>query len=247
MSSRSEIEWTCATWNPVTGCNKISAACDHCYAARMAHRLQAMGVAKYENGFEVTLHPRTLDIPVRLRKPHIIFTNSMGDLFHEKVPTAYIKQVFEVMQRCQHHIFQVLTKRSDRLKRLRNELPWPNNIWMGVTVESERYKHRIDDLRATDAYIKWLSCEPLLSPLPNPNLEDIAWIVVGGESGSGARPMREEWALDIKDQCRKAGTAFFFKQWGGVNKKKTGRRLQGRLYEEMPDCPQFQSGQVSLF
>jgi protein gp37 len=247
MSKRSKIEWTLLSWNPVTGCGKISDGCTRCYAERMALRFQAMGVAKYANGFSVTLHDEVLKKPRQLKKPHIIFVNSMGDLFHHDVPTTFIKQVFEVMASCQHHIFQVLTKRSPRLKEIHKELKWTENIWMGVTVENSKYFHRINDLCVTPASIKWLSCEPLLGPLTGIDLSGIDWVVVGGESGPGARPMAEDWVLEIQKQCRKHNTAFFFKQWGGVNKKKAGRRFKGRLYEEMPDCPQFEAGQVSLF
>ncbi|UCG63293.1 MAG: phage Gp37/Gp68 family protein [Candidatus Zixiibacteriota bacterium] len=247
MTRRSNIEWTWVTWNPVTGCNKISDGCTHCYANRMALRLQGMGVDKYRYGFDVTTHPDVLNVPRRLPKPQIIFVNSMGDLFHDKVPDVFIKQVFSVMTKCPQHVFQVLTKRSARLRRIQSEIPWPNNVWMGVTVENAHYKYRIEDLRATPAFIKFLSVEPFLGPLPDLDLAGIGWVAVGGESGPGARPMKEECVLDLKDQCRKAGTAFFFKQWGGVNKKKTGRLLKGKIYDEMPTCPQFESGQVSLF
>jgi len=213
----------------------------------MALRLQGMGMAKYRNGFTVTTHPETLKMPSGFKKPHFVFVNSMGDLFHPDVPDSFIKEVFDVMAACPQHIFQVLTKRSPRLKKIQDRLNWTDNIWMGVTVENEHYTYRIDDLRQTGAYIKWLSCEPLLGPLRGANLNGIDWIVVGGESGPGARPMQKDWVLDIKDQCDDNDVAFFFKQWGGVNKKKTGRRLDGKLYEEMPSCPQFESGQVSLF
>jgi len=213
----------------------------------MALRLQGMGMAKYMNGFNVTVHPNTLNMPAGLRKPNIIFVNSMGDLFHPDVPDSFIKVVFDVMARCPQHIFQVLTKRSPRLRKIQSELNWTDNIWMGVTVESEHYTYRVDDLRQTGAYIKWLSCEPLLGPLRNLNLKGLDWIVVGGESGPGARPMQKEWVLQIKQQCDDNNVAFFFKQWGGVNKKKAGRSLDGKTYEAMPSCPQFESGQVSLF
>ena len=247
MAKKTKIEWTCSTWNPVTGCTKVSAACEHCYAERMALRLHGMGVKKYVNAFRVTTHPDTLKIPLGFKKPRIIFTNSMGDLFHPDVPTLFIKRVFSVMTKCPQHVFQVLTKRSPRLRGLSPRLPWPDNIWMGVTVERKDYLHRIDDLCTTGAYIKWLSCEPLLGPLNDMNLSDIDWIVVGGESGPGARPMEEEWVIDIKRQCDEHDVAFCFKQWGGVNKKKTGRTLRGRIYDAMPSCPQFESAQAELF
>ncbi|MFH1373811.1 MAG: phage Gp37/Gp68 family protein [bacterium] len=234
MSSSSHIEWTSSTWNPVTGCDKASDGCAHCYAERMARRLQAMGVAKYRRGFQVTLHPEVLEQPLKWKKPRVIFANSMGDLFHDRVPFDFIRQVFDIMHRADRHLFQILTKRSRRLHRLSSRLDWPENVWMGVTVESSRYTSRIDDLRATGAGVKFLSMEPLLGTIPDLDLTNIDWVVVGGESGPGARPMKEAWVLDIQHQCRRQGTAFFFKQWGGVNKKKTGRLLKGRTYDEMP-------------
>lgn len=247
MPQKSSIEWTNSTWNPVTGCDKVSPGCEHCYADRMAKRLQAMGVEKYRNGFDVTIHPEVLDAPHQLKKPQIIFVNSMSDLFHEKIPFEFLEQIFDVMKRCPQHIFQILTKRSKRLKRLHKNLNWPDNVWMGVTVESSHYLYRINDLRGANATMKFLSLEPLLGPLVDINLENIDWVVVGGESGPGARPMKEEWILDIKKQCRQQKTAFFFKQWGGVNKKKTGRRLKGKTWEEMPACPQLEGTQIQLF
>ncbi len=234
MSSQSSIEWTESTWNPLTGCTKISPGCKHCYAERMAMRLQAMGSANYANGFKLTLHPHALELPLTWRKPQRIFVNSMSDLFHKEVPVDYILRVFDVMRRAHWHQFQVLTKRADRLAQLSPRLPWPANVWMGVSVESERYLPRIDGLRATGAQVKFLSLEPLLGPLPNMDLTGIHWAIVGGESGPGARPMDEAWVTDIQRQCQRAGTAFFFKQWGGTNKKKTGRLLNGRTYDEMP-------------
>lgn len=232
-----KIEWSWVTWNPVTGCNKVSPGCDHCYADRMAKRLQAMGVAKYRNGFEVTLHPDVLEAPLRWKKPQIIFVNSMSDLFHEKVPVDYRKQIFDVMARADWHIFQILTKRSKRLVRLAADLPWPSNIWMGVTCESETYQFRIDDLRKIPAAVRFLSLEPLLGPLPALDLREIHWAIVGGESGPGARPMQKEWVVQIQRQCQEQNVPFFFKQWGGVNKKAAGRTLNGHLYEEMPALP----------
>lgn len=234
MALNSRIEWTHSTWNPVTGCTKVSAGCEHCYAERMARRLQAMGVRKYRNGFNVTLHPDVLEAPLKWRKPRLIFVNSMSDLFHKEVPLSYIKSIFDVMRRCPQHIFQVLTKRSKPLARLSPKLDWPPNVWMGVTVENEHYTYRINDLRHTGAAIKWLSLEPLLGPLNDLNLENIGWAVVGGESGPGARPMDRQWAIDIRRQCRAQSVPFFFKQWGGVNKKRAGRLLDGRKYDEMP-------------
>ncbi|HWR83379.1 MAG TPA: phage Gp37/Gp68 family protein [Candidatus Deferrimicrobium sp.] len=230
----SRIEWTSSTWNPVTGCDKVSAGCEHCYAERMARRLQAMGVGKYRNGFKVTLHPDVLDAPLQWKKPQMIFVNSMSDLFHPEVPIEFVQRIFDVMNRANWHVFQILTKRSKPLKRLHSRFSWPENVWMGVTVESRHYTYRIDDLRQTDAKVKFLSLEPLLSSLPGLNLNGIDWVVVGGESGPGARPMKKEWVIDIQAQCRRQGVSFFFKQWGGVNKKATGRLLNGRTWDEMP-------------
>ena len=230
----SKIEWTDATWNPVTGCNKISPGCKHCYAERLSKRLKATGMAKYRNGFAVTLHPDTLDIPLRWRKPRSIFVNSMSDLFHVDVPDSFITQVFDVMTRAHWHRYQVLTKRPERVASLNSTLPWPSQIWMGASVESQDYIQRIDRLRETDAAIKFLSLEPLLGPLPNLDLDGIDWVIVGGESGPGARPMQGDWARDIRDQCQAAGVAFHFKQWGGVFKKRHGRILDGRTWDETP-------------
>ena len=234
MAQSSPIEWTESTWNPVTGCTKISPGCKNCYAKRMAERLRLMGQRNYVNGFELTLQPHALDMPLRWKKPQRIFVNSMSDLFHVDVPIDFIRQVFDVMQRAYWHQFQVLTKRGDRLAALAPELTWPANVWMGVSVETADYKWRVDELRRTDAKIKFLSVEPLLSPLGEIDLSQIDWVIVGGESGPGAREMKREWVTDIRRQCRQAGVAFFFKQWGGVNKKKTGRILNGRVYDEMP-------------
>lgn len=234
MALSSPIEWTESTWNPVTGCSKISPGCKHCYAERMAKRLQAMGQANYRNGFKLTLQPQMLDLPLRWRTPQRIFVNSMSDLFHKEVPADYIQQVFSVMRRASWHSFQVLTKRADRLARLSAEIDWPSNVWMGVSVENERYQKRMDDLRATAARTKFLSIEPLLGPLPGLDLKGIDWVIVGGESGPGARPMDPGWVTEIRDQCVDAGVPFFFKQWGGVNKKRTGRELEGRTWDQMP-------------
>ena len=230
----SKIEWTDATWNPVTGCNKISPGCKRCYAERLSKRLKATGMAKYRNGFAVTLHPDTLDIPLRWRKPRSIFVNSMSDLFHFEVPDEFIAAVFDVMTRAHWHRYQVLTKRPERVASLNSTLPWPAQIWQGVSVESADYAHRIDLLRKTDAAVKFLSLEPLLGPLPNLDLAGIDWVIVGGESGPGARPMQPDWARDIRDQCIDAGVPFHFKQWGGVFKKRNGRELDGRTWDEMP-------------
>ena len=234
MSSASKIEWTNSTFNPVTGCSKVSAGCTNCYAERMARRLQAMGAPKYRNGFEVTLHPEILDQVRTWRKPRLVFVNSMSDLFHEEVPVDFIRRLFDVMMSVPQHVFQILTKRSERLARLSPRLPWPDNVWMGVTVESKRFYHRIDDLHGCGAYGKFLSLEPLLGPLPELNLTGIDWVIVGGESGPGARPMDRAWVVDIRKQCKAQDVAFFFKQWGGVNKKQSGRLLDGRIYDEVP-------------
>lgn len=244
MPTKSKIEWTGSTWNPVTGCDRVSAGCKNCYAERMAKRLQAMGVNKYRNGFDVTLHPEVLEEPLKWKKPRMVFVNSMSDLFHKEIPFEYIEQIFSVMNRAEQHIFQILTKRPKRLVQLSKKFNWTENIWMGVTVENDKYVSRIDDLRKTNAFIKWLSLEPLLGPIENIQLKNIDWVVVGGESGPGARPIKEEWILDIKKQCKAQNSAFFFKQWGGINKKKTGRKLKGRIYSEMPSLPSH--SQLSL-
>lgn len=234
MSTKSTIEWTEATWNPVTGCTKISPGCDHCYAERMASRLQAMGQPNYRNGFNLTLQEQMLGLPLRWKTPLVVFVNSMSDLFHKDVPTEYIQRVFRVMGEARRHRFQVLTKRSLRLSRLSHELDWHPNVWMGVSVESQDYMFRIDHLRETNAHVKFLSLEPLLGALPDMNLEGIDWVIVGGESGPSARAMQREWVVDIRNQCQATGIPFFFKQWGGTNKKKAGRLLDGRTWDEMP-------------
>ena len=234
MAQGSGIEWTESTWNPVTGCTKVSPGCKNCYAKRMAERLQAMGQANYVNGFELSTQPHMLQIPLSWKKPQTIFVNSMSDLFHEDVPLDYILQVFEVMNRAAWHRFQVLTKRAERLAELGAELPWTPNIWMGVSVENEKYRGRIDDLRSTEACVKFLSLEPLLGPLQNLDLSGIDWVIVGGESGPRARPIDSAWVTDLRDQCRRGKVPFFFKQWGGKNKKKAGRMLEGRTWDQMP-------------
>lgn len=232
--AQSSIEWTEMTWNPVTGCTKISAGCKHCYAEVMAKRLQAMGIEKYKDAFKVVLHEEALQIPYTWKKQKIVFVNSMSDLFHPKVPLEFIQRVFKVMNENPQHTFQVLTKRAERLLEVNKELKWSHNIWMGVSVEDEKVVSRIDLLRQTDARTKFLSCEPLIGPLKNMKLTNIDWVIVGGESGKSSRPMNEDWVLDIMDQCNIANVAFFFKQWGGSNKKKSGRLLNGRTYDEMP-------------
>ena len=234
MSANSSIEWTEATWNPVTGCTKVSPGCKHCYAERMALRLQAVGHPNYVNGFRVTLHENMLDIPLGWKKPRLIFVNSMSDLFHEKVPTEFIQKVFAVMREAHWHTFQVLTKRSARLLDIDHEIDWPSNVWMGVSVENEHYTFRIEHLRQTHARIKFLSLEPLLGPLHDLDLTGIDWVIVGGESGPGARELKESWVVEIRDQCKVANVPFFFKQWGGVRKKENGRLLQGKVWNQMP-------------
>ena len=233
--AQSSIEWTEMTWNPTTGCNKISAGCKFCYAEVMSRRLQAMGIDKYKNGFEIRIHEDALQIPYSWKSSKVVFVNSMSDLFHKEVPLSFIQKVFKVMNDNPQHTFQVLTKRADILYKYHKQLNWTHNIWMGVSVEDERVVKRIDYLRKTDARVKFLSCEPLIGPLPNLNLTNIDWVIVGGESGRKPRPMDVDWVLDIQQQCEKVKIAFFFKQWGGVNKKKTGRQLGGRTYDEMPD------------
>lgn len=232
--ANSSIEWTDATWNPVTGCNKVSPGCKHCYAERMSKRLKAMGVRKYADGFEVRLQPHELSTPLNWKSPKRIFVNSMSDLFHVEVPLTYIEKVFEVMHMASWHHYQVLTKRSERLLELSTQLDWAPNIWMGVSVETQSYAHRVDHLRQTGAHVKFLSLEPLLGPLSDLDLSNIDWVIVGGESGPGARPLKKEWVVEIKEQCLKSHVPFFFKQWGGVNKKKTGRLLEGRTWDEFP-------------
>jgi len=234
MSNGSSIEWTEATWNPVTGCSKISPGCEHCYAERMAKRLQKAGQPNYARGFKLTVHEHTLFLPMRWKSPRLIFVNSMSDLFHKEVSSEFIQKVFSVMNRARWHTYQILTKRSHRLMRMDKELRWNENIWMGVSVETQEYAFRIDHLRQTKALLKFISIEPMLGPLRGLNLEGIDWVIVGGESGPGARPLRLEWVLEVRDQCLKEGVPFFFKQWGGINKKRAGRTLEGRTWDQMP-------------
>jgi len=234
MAANSKIEWTEMTWNPVTGCSKVREGCRYCYAERMAKRLKAMGNARYANGFKVTLHDDLVDLPRRMRAPRVIFVNSMSDLFHEKVPADFIRRVFDTMAACPQHTFQVLTKRSERLRVLAPDLPWAYHIWIGVSVENERVLHRIDDLRTVAAEVRFLSCEPLIGPLDKLPLDAVSWVIVGGESGPGARPMRKTWVESIRRQCRDADVRFFFKQWGGARKDLNGRELDGRTYDDMP-------------
>jgi len=234
MSKDSSIEWTESTWNPVTGCTKISDGCKNCYAERMAKRLSAMGHPNYKYGFTVSCHEHVLDLPLNWRKPKMVFANSMSDLFHKNVNLSFIKKVFLTMNKARWHCFQVLTKRSNRMVKLSKKLNWTSNIWMGVTVESYHYKNRILDLQETPANVKFLSLEPLIGPISKIPLEGIDWVIVGGESGPGAREMKKEWATDVRDQCVAAEVPFFFKQWGGVNKKRAGRLLDNRLWDQMP-------------
>lgn len=245
MAQESGIEWTEATWNPITGCTKVSPGCKHCYAERMALRLRAMGQRNYRNGFRLTLQPDMLRLPLAWKKPRTIFVNSMSDLFHEDVPVEYIEQVFDVMRRAHWHSFQILTKRSQRLAELDARLAWAPNVWMGVSVESHAYHARIDDLRTTHAALRFLSLEPLLGPLQSLELRGIDWVIVGGESGPGARLMDPAWVLDLRDQCGAAGVPFFFKQWGGWNKMKSGRTLEGRVWDELPRTPMHPSTRPS--
>ena len=234
VAANSSIEWTESTWNPVVGCTKISLGCQHCYAERMAKRLQAMGQPNYARGFQLTMHEKSLGLPLKWKSPQVIFVNSMSDLFHDDVTLGFIRKVFGVMNASPRHRYQVLTKRAERLRDLAPKLQWGENIWMGVTVEEDRYRARIDCLRETSAQVKFLSLEPLLGPLQRLDLGGIDWVIVGGESGPGARPIQESWVLDLRDQCLKARVPFFFKQWGGVRKKKAGRLLEGRTWDEMP-------------
>lgn len=234
MAANSSIEWTEATWNPVTGCSKVSPGCKHCYAERMAHRLKEMGQPRYARGFEVTLQDDVVELPLQWRRPRTIFVNSMSDLFHEDVPLTYLQRVFATMERARWHTFQVLTKRSTRLREVAPHLPWPMNVWMGVSVENDRYVSRIRDLVQVPAAVRFLSVEPLLGPIASLPLSGVDWVIVGGESGPGARPMDASWVTDIRDQCRTADVRFFFKQWGGVQKGRAGRTLDGELWDELP-------------
>lgn len=234
MPGKTKIEWTESSWNPITGCSPISPGCAHCYAARFAKRLQAMGNPRYKNAFEVTIHEDLINAPLSWKKPQMIFVNSMSDLFHDDVPTEIIKRIFDTMNKAPAHTFQVLTKRAERLAELAPELQWSDNIWMGVSIENQDMIFRSDLLRQTDAHIKFISAEPLLSSLDGLNLEGIDWLIVGGESGPGCRPMKKEWVLDLKNLCEATDTAFFFKQWGGTNKKKAGSLLDGKMYKNYP-------------
>ncbi|MBI0398021.1 DUF5131 family protein [Cyclobacterium marinum] len=234
--AQTSIEWTELTWNPVTGCTKISTGCKFCYAEVMSKRLKAMGVTKYKDGFKkVRIHEDALGIPYTWKKSKVVFVNSMSDLFHKDVPLEFIQRVFQVMRDNGQHVFQILTKRADRLAEISDHLTWPHNVWMGVSVEDEKVTERIDLLRLCGARVKFLSCEPLIGPLPTLNLIGVDWVIVGGESGHNPRPMDPQWVLKIQEQCQQLNVPFFFKQWGGKNKKKAGRELNGKIYDEMPE------------
>lgn len=244
MAEHSSIEWTEATWNPTTGCDRTSPGCDNCYALTLAKRLKAMGQPKYQRdgdprtsgpGFALTVHPDALDLPRSWRTPRMVFVNSMSDLFHDDVPVEFIQQVFHVMEETPQHTFQLLTKRSRRLKKLAPTLPWPVNVWMGVSIESDRYAFRAAHLGDVGAAVRFLSVEPMLGPVPSVVLDHVQWVIVGGESGPSARPVRPEWVTDVRDRCNAAGVPFFFKQWGGRTSKAGGRELDGRTWSEMPD------------
>ena len=243
MADRSSIEWTETTWNPATGCDRVSAGCDHCYALTLARRLKAMGNPRYQAdgdddssgpGFALTLHHDLIDLPRRWRKPRVVFVNSMSDLFHPDVPLDFVRATFQVMRDTPQHTYQILTKRSQRLRALAGGLEWPPNVWMGVSVETARYAFRMDHLRDVPAAVRFVSAEPLLEPLPALNLSDIDWLIAGGESGHHARPMQPDWVRDLRDQCDTSGVAFFFKQWGGRTPKAGGRLLDGRTHDDMP-------------
>jgi protein gp37 len=242
MAVSSDIEWTDATWNPVTGCTKISPGCANCYAETFAERFRGVPNHPYEQGFDLKLWPNRLILPSTWKKPKRIFVNSMSDLFHKDVPSEYILQVFETMNKANWHQFQILTKRHERLLELSPQIPWAPHIWMGVSVESQDYVHRVDYLRKTGAHLKFLSVEPLLGPITDLDLNGIDWVIVGGESGRRPRKLQEEWVKSMRDQCDHAGVAFFFKQWGGSNKKKAGRILDGRTWDDMPSNMVLQAG-----
>ena len=243
MSDKSAIEWTEATWNPTTGCDRVSAGCDNCYALTLAKRLKAMGNPKYQTdgdprtsgpGFGVAVHPDALLIPYSWKRPRLVFVNSMSDLFHARVPMEFIREVFAVMKGTPHHTYQILTKRARRLTRVADQLDWPTNVWMGVSVESADHFDRVRDLARVPAAVRFLSCEPLLGPVPNLPLEGIDWVIAGGESGPNARPVDADWIRELRDDCVAARTPFFFKQWGGIRAKSGGRELDGLIWNEMP-------------
>ena len=243
MSDRSHIEWTDASWNPVTGCSKVSPGCAHCYAETFAERFRGVPGHPYEQGFDLRLWPERLDLPLRWKEPRRIFVNSMSDVFHESIPDEYVRRIFDVMVTAHWHQFQVLTKRHERLVALAPDLPWPSNVWVGVSVENARYVHRVDSLRQVPAAVRFISAEPLLGPLVGLDLSGIDWLIVGGESGYRHRPMKREWVEAMRDQCRRDGVAFFFKQWGGHTSKSGGRLLEEREWNEMPR-PQARSSRT---
>jgi protein gp37 len=234
MADRSRIEWTEATWNPVTGCSKVSPGCAHCYAETFAERWRGVPGHPYEQGFDLRLWPERLEVPLRWRRPRVVFVNSMSDLFHEDIPDDYVAEVFDVMGRAEQHTFQVLTKRQDRLAELARQLPWPRNVWMGVTIENRRFVHRADALREVPAAVRFISAEPLLGPLERLDLTGIDWLIAGGESGPRHRRIEPVWVTELRDRCQREGVAFFFKQWGGLRPKSGGRKLDGREWDEMP-------------
>jgi protein gp37 len=234
LANNSKTEWTEATWNPVTGCHKVSPGCAHCYAETFAERFRGVPAHPYEQGFDLRLWPQRLTVPLHWRRPRLVFVNSMSDLFHEEIPADYIADVFAVMQQAGHHRFQVLTKRHERLAELAPELPWPANVWMGVSIENRRFVHRAEYLRQVPAAVRFISAEPLLGPLEGLKLDGIDWLIAGGESGARHRQMREEWVVELRDRCMEEGVAFFFKQWGGRTSKAGGRVLQGRMWDQMP-------------
>ena len=247
MANGSRIEWTEATWNPVTGCTKVSPGCKNCYAERMSKRLQAMGVRQYRRAFALATHRDMLDLPLRWKKPRRVFVNSMSDLFQERLPLAFIQDVFKVMEQASQHQFQVLTKRPELALQYADNLPWPENVWLGTSVETQLYVDRVRTLRRIPAHIRFLSVEPLLGPIPRLPLRGIHWVIVGGESGPGARHMNERWVLQIRNRCVTQGVPFFFKQWGGVNKKRTGRELEGRTWDELPSIEQTRARRQAYF
>lgn len=235
MADNSAIEWTEATWNPVTGCSKVSPGCAHCYAETFAERWRGVPGHPYQQGFDLRLWPSRLDQPLRWKLPRVIFVNSMSDLFHERIPDDFVRKIFDVMVEADWHTFQILTKRHERLVDLAPDLPWPENVWMGVSIENRRFVHRADYLRDVEAAIRFVSAEPLLGPLDGLDLTDIHWLIAGGESGPRHRPVRIEWLRDLRDRCHANGVAFFFKQWGGTRPKSGGRVLDGRTWDEMPE------------
>lgn len=234
MAVTSKIEWTEATWNPITGCTKCSAGCEHCYAATLAKRLKAMGNIRYTNGFNVTIHYDLFSRPLEWKKPKMIFVNSMSDLFHEKIPDKTILELFDIMNNAHWHTFQVLTKRAERLKELSKKIQWTKNIWMGVSVENQQVLHRVDSLKNTDAFIKFISAEPLLESIASIDLTGIDWLIVGGESGAGCRPLKKEWVIELRNKAEESNTAFFFKQWGGFHHSQAGSELDGKMYKQYP-------------